>query len=118
MARITVEDCAEVVENRFELVVLAAHRAKIITSGSPIFVERDNDKNAVIALREIAERKVSTDNLRELLTQSLQKTRINQMDNEVNDVLIEEIAAEIKELTESSNQLIDNTFSDDVATED
>ncbi len=64
MARVTVEDCVEKVPNRFELVLLAAHRARDIRSGSPLTVERDNDKNAVIALREIADETVDIEALR------------------------------------------------------
>lgn len=55
MARVTVEDCVDKVPNRFELVMLAAHRAREIASGSPATVDRDNDKNPVVALREIAD---------------------------------------------------------------
>ncbi|KJV08370.1 DNA-directed RNA polymerase subunit omega, partial [Elstera litoralis] len=58
MARVTVEDCVQRVPNRFELVMLAAQRARDIASGMPISIERDNDKNPVIALREIAEEKL------------------------------------------------------------
>ena len=55
MARVTVEDCVDKVENRFELVLIASHRARMIASGSAVTVDRDNDKNPVVALREIAE---------------------------------------------------------------
>ena len=55
MARVTVEDCVDKVPNRFDLVLLAAHRARSISSGTPITIDRDNDKNPVVALREIAE---------------------------------------------------------------
>jgi DNA-directed RNA polymerase subunit omega len=72
MARVTVEDCVDKVSNRFELVLLAAHRARTIASGAPITLERDNDKNPVIALREIAEKSVSYEDLREDLIHSLQ----------------------------------------------
>ncbi len=72
MARVTVEDCAEVVQNRFELVALASQRSKAISSGSPITVDRDNDKDAVVSLREIAKRTVSTQDLREGLIRSYQ----------------------------------------------
>lgn len=72
MARVTVEDCAKVVASRFELVALAAQRAKLIAAGAAITVDRDNDKNAVVALREIAEGTVDADMLRELLVQSYQ----------------------------------------------
>lgn len=65
MARVTVEDCVDKVPNRFELVMLAAHRAREIASGGPLTVPRDNDKNPVVALREIAEETQSADDLRE-----------------------------------------------------
>ena len=73
MARVTVEDCIDKVENRFDLVLLASHRARTISSGAPITIERDNDKNPVVALREIAEKTVSPDDLKEELVHSLQK---------------------------------------------
>lgn len=73
MARVTVEDCIDKVENRFELVLLASHRARMIASGSSILVPRDNDKNPVVALREIAEEKLTPEDLKEDLIHSLQK---------------------------------------------
>jgi DNA-directed RNA polymerase subunit omega len=73
MARITVEDCVEKIPNRFELVMVAAQRARKIGAGSALTVERDNDKNPVIALREIAEETVIVDELKEELVQSYQK---------------------------------------------
>lgn len=73
MARITVEDCIDKVENRFDLVLLASHRARMMANGSPLTVDRDNDKNPVVALREIAEETVSPEDLREDLIHSLQK---------------------------------------------
>jgi len=73
MARITVEDCVDKVPNRFELVLLAAHRARMISNGSPLSVERENDKNPVVALREIAEEHLSPGDLNEDLIHSLQK---------------------------------------------
>ncbi len=73
MARVTVEDCTDKVENRFELVLLAGHRARMISSGSQITVDRDNDKNPVVALREIADTTVSPGDLKEDLIHSLQK---------------------------------------------
>ncbi|GAB4284714.1 MAG: DNA-directed RNA polymerase subunit omega [Roseovarius sp.] len=72
MARVTTEDCVDKVPNRFELVLLAAHRAREISAGAPITVERDNDKNPVVALREIAEETQSAEELRERLIESLQ----------------------------------------------
>ncbi|WP_319410348.1 DNA-directed RNA polymerase subunit omega [uncultured Cohaesibacter sp.] len=73
MARVTVEDCVDKVENRFELVLLSGHRARMISSGSSITVDRDNDKNPVVALREIADETVSPGDLKEDLIHSLQK---------------------------------------------
>lgn len=73
MARVTVEDCVEKVPNRFELVMLAAQRARRIGSGSPLLVPRDNDKNPVIALREIAENKVEPTDLNEELIRNHQR---------------------------------------------
>lgn len=73
MARVTVEDCIDKVENRFELVLLASHRARMISSGAAIQVDRDNDKNPVVALREIADSRFAPDDLQEDLIHSLQK---------------------------------------------
>ncbi|TVR79535.1 MAG: DNA-directed RNA polymerase subunit omega [Rhodospirillales bacterium] len=73
MARVTVEDCVERIPNRFELVMLAAQRGRSIGAGAPLTVDRDNDKNAVVALREIAEGTVNLPDLENNLIQSLQK---------------------------------------------
>src|SRR5512145_2179350 len=73
MARVTVEDCIDKVDNRFDLVLLAAHRARMISSGSQLTIDRDNDKNPVVALREIADTTISPEDLREDLIHSLQK---------------------------------------------
>ena len=73
MARVTVEDCIDKVENRFELVLLASHRARLISSGAPLLVSRDRDKNPVVALREIADEAISPEDLKEQLIHSLQK---------------------------------------------
>jgi DNA-directed RNA polymerase subunit omega len=73
MARVTVEDCVDKVENRFDLVLLASHRARMVSAGQQITIERDNDKNPVVALREIAEETVTPDDLREELIHTLQK---------------------------------------------
>ena len=69
MARVTVEDCIDKVDNRFDLVLLAAHRARMISSGSQLTVDRDNDKNPVVSLREIADTTISAEDLREELVQ-------------------------------------------------
>ena len=73
MARVTVEDCIDKVDNRFELVLLASHRARQISQGAQITVDRDNDKNPVVALREIADETLAPDDLKEDLIHSLQK---------------------------------------------
>jgi DNA-directed RNA polymerase subunit omega len=73
MARVTVEDCIDKVENRFDLVLLASHRARMVSSGAQITVDRDNDKNPVVALREIADETISPGDLKEDLIHSLQK---------------------------------------------
>lgn len=72
MARVTVEDCVDKVPNRFELVMLAAHRAREISAGSAITVDRDNDKNPVVSLREIADETQLSDDLRERMIESHQ----------------------------------------------
>ena len=79
MARVTVEDCVDKVPNRFELVMLAAHRAREIAAGASITVDRDNDKNPVVSLREIADETQSAEDLRERLIES------NQTQIEVNE---------------------------------
>lgn len=73
MARVTVEDCVDKVPNRFELVLLAAHRARAIAGGSPMTVPQENDKNPVVALREVAENTIPPADLREGLIHSIQK---------------------------------------------
>jgi DNA-directed RNA polymerase subunit omega len=73
MARVTVEDCIDKVENRFDLVLLAGHRARLIAAGNPAAVDRKRDKNPVVALREIAESALAPEDLREDLIHSLQK---------------------------------------------
>ena len=73
MARVTVEDCIQKIENRFDLVLMAAHRARMISAGAAITIDRDNDKNPVVSLREIAETTVSPEDLKEDLIHSLQK---------------------------------------------
>ncbi|MEL6677339.1 MAG: DNA-directed RNA polymerase subunit omega [Pseudomonadota bacterium] len=73
MARVTVEDCVDKVSNRFELVMLAAHRARELASGGPLTIERDNDKDPVVALREIADETITADALREASIESHQR---------------------------------------------
>jgi DNA-directed RNA polymerase subunit omega len=91
MARVTVEDCIDKVPNRFDLVLLAAHRAREISSGSSLTVERDNDKNPVVALREIADETVTAGNLRESSIESLQRQiEVDEPEEDQMDLLMEE----------------------------
>ena len=85
MARVTVEDCVKKIPNRFELVAIASQRARNISSGGSLTVERDNDKNPVVALHEIAEGTVTLDDLKESLINSLQ-TRVESDDPDEDDI--------------------------------
>jgi DNA-directed RNA polymerase subunit omega len=88
MARVTVEDCVDKVDNRFDLVLLAAHRARLISSGQSILVERDKDKNPVVALREIAETALKPDDLKEDFIHSLQRhVEVDEPESELVPVL-------------------------------
>jgi DNA-directed RNA polymerase subunit omega len=77
MARVTVEDCVDKVSNRFDLVLVAAQRAREISGGAELTIDRDRDKNPVVALREIAEETVRPDELQESVIQSLQRVQID-----------------------------------------
>ena len=87
MARVTVEDCIDKVENRFELVMLAAQRARKIGSGAPLTIERDNDKNPVVSLREIAKETVETSDLKEELIRSHQRMVAYEEDDDEIDLM-------------------------------
>ena len=78
MARVTIEDCIDKIPNRFELVLLAGQRARAISSGAPITIDRDNDKNPVVSLREIAEQTVIPARLRDDLLAGLQRYSRNE----------------------------------------
>ena len=80
MARVTVEDCIEKIDNRFQLVLMAAHRARNIAAGSELTIDRDNDKNPVVALREIAEDNLDMETLTESLVSGLQRVIPNDED--------------------------------------
>ena len=80
MARVTVEDCVDKIPNRFDLVLLAATRARQISGGAELTLDRDRDKNPVVALREIAEENVRPDHLRESALQTLQKVQMEDED--------------------------------------
>jgi DNA-directed RNA polymerase subunit omega len=95
MARVTVEDCVDKVPNRFDLVLLAAQRARQISGGADLTIDRDRDKNPVVALREIAEETVKPRDLNEAIVTNLQKVRIDE----------EEEADELASLSESAEAL-------------
>ena len=114
MARITVEDCVLKVPNRFELVLLAAQRAREISSGVPLSVERDNDKNPVVSLREIAENTVKVEDLSQHLIQNLQKHVEKDEPEEDNPELL--TAGEDLIGLESRRSLIDEEIADEVLT--
>jgi DNA-directed RNA polymerase subunit omega len=91
MARVTVEDCVERIPNRFDLVMVAAQRARDISAGAPLSIDRDNDKNPVVALREVADMTVDFDVLTNSLIKSLQKTaEVDEPEEEVTDFLMSE----------------------------
>ena len=94
MARVTVEDCILKVDNRFDLIVLAAHRGREITAGSEVTVSRDNDKNPVVSLREIADETIKIDDLKESMIASLQTQLV---DDETSDIENEEDEEVIEE---------------------
>ena len=101
MARVTVEDCIEKIPNRFDLVLAAAQRARDISTGNPLTIDRDNDKNPVVALREIADETIDPDKLRDDIVKGLQKL--------TNPELIED---------EEDENLEDNNLEDDYTIND
>lgn len=109
MARVTVEDCIDKVPSRYELVMVAAQRARDIAAGSPLCVDRDNDKNSVVALREIAENKVSIEELQKSLVLGQQKY-----------VEVEEPEEEEVEILAAEKELagLDSTFSSDMISDE
>ena len=109
MARVTVEDCIDKIPNRYDLVLIAAQRAKDIETGSKIQVDRDNDKNSVVALREISENKVSIEDLQKSLVMNLQKY-----------VEVEEPEDEEVEILSAERELadLDETFSSDMLSDE
>ena len=94
MARVTVEDCVDKIPNRFDLVMLASHRAREISSGSAITVDRDNDKNPVVALREIADETIDPDKLRDDIVKGLQKLTNTEFDEDEKEENLEENSLE------------------------
>lgn len=121
MARVTVEDCIREVPNRFELVLLASQRGRQISAGSPLTITRDNDKNPVVALREIAAQTVSLDDLQQDLIQGLQKhIQSDEPEEELMEFLAEEqsYAGEAHRQLEIEELALDDEMSDDEADED
>lgn len=112
MARVTVEDCIDKIPNRYELLMVAAQRAKDISAGSPITLPRDNDKNPVIALREIADETVSIEELQKSLVMGLQKyVEVEEPEEEELEIMAAE--KELVDLDEQFNGLLlDNELND------
>lgn len=110
MARVTVEDCVLKVPNRFELVMMAAQRARDISAGAPLTVEKDNDKNPVIALREIADETVTLESLREALIKERQK--IPEADD-ADDEIIELMAGEEEYMAQATAQHVEASQDDE-----
>ena len=104
MARVTVEDCIKKIPNRFDLVVAAAQRSREISNGVAIEIERDNDKNPVVSLREIASEAVDADSLQERFIRSMQKNLIKEDINLENDASLEEEFAAYLNENEKDNQ--------------
>lgn len=136
MARVTVEDCVEKIQNRYELLLIAAQRAKDIASGAPIKVERDNDKNSVIALREIADGVADIEELQKSLVIGLQKyveveepeeeeleilaaeKELSGLDNQFDgDMILDAALAENMQIEDSNGETID-VDSDDLSLDD
>ena len=108
MARVTVEDCIKKIPNRFDLVVAAAQRSREISNGVAIEIDRDNDKNPVVSLREIASEAVDADSLQERFIRSMQKNLIKEDVNLENDASLEEEFAAYLNENEKDNQLNEN----------
>jgi DNA-directed RNA polymerase subunit omega len=111
MARVTVEDCVDKVPNRFELVLLASQRARQISGGAELSIERDRDKNPVVALREIAEETVRPTELEESLINSLQRVQVDE-DDIADEVGSLSQSAEALRLTAAAPQRNNNTGGD------
>ena len=123
MARVTVEDCILLVPNRFELVLIASRRARDIASGARLTLDRDNDKNPVVALREVAEQTVSLDGLRGAMIQGLQRhVEVDEPEDEEmdsfmpeRDVMFENMAADEDEFRDGMTISEDEGAEVDVA---
>ena len=118
MARVTVEDCVKVVESRFELILIAAERSRILSKGAEPLLDRDRDKNPVVALREIAEKKLDLEQTKETLVKGLQKyheevlteneddqiDKVPEVKEELNEELIQDMEENAEEAGLSINQ--------------
>jgi DNA-directed RNA polymerase subunit omega len=111
MARVTVEDCVDKIPNRFELVLLAAQRARQVSGGAELTIDRDRDKNPVVALREIAEQSVKPKDLQEALVGSLQRVQVDE-DDVADEVGSLSQSAEALRLTAAAPQRNNNSGSD------
>ena len=111
MARVTVEDCVDKVPNRFDLVLLAAQRARQVSGGAELTIDRDRDKNPVVALREIAEETVKPRHLEESLIGSLQRVQIED-DEAPDEVGSLSASAEALRLTAAAPQRNNNAGAD------
>ncbi|MEQ9116330.1 MAG: DNA-directed RNA polymerase subunit omega [Rickettsiales bacterium] len=122
MARVTVEDCMDKLDSRFELVTIASYRAKEINKGAKSLVENDNDKNAVLALREIASEKIDPQQLKEKFIQTLRRDyNPDLIDEEPNDNISKEASEEVSslEVSEDDSIVVENyMFDDEVEAED
>ncbi len=120
MARVTVEDCVLKVPNRFELVLLSSQRAREIGSGSALMVDRDNDKNPVVALREIADTDISLENLHESLVKGHQKViEVEEEAEDVIDVMEGESAEWAQVATQSAEtEIVESGLHEDMASEE
>lgn len=122
MARVTIEDCTTVIPSRFELVVLASQRAKEIGAGARPTVERDNDKNSVVALREIADQTISPEALRESVIKKNQKRQAvvdHDLPEEENKMeMSREISSEMADLQVADKSGLSDMFSDEMSEDD
>lgn len=113
MARVTVEDCIDKIQNRFELVMIAAQRARKIGSGAPLTIERDNDKNPVVSLREIAQETVDLDGLKEELIRNHQRMVTYDEDDSIDLMDGEKEWSSIAQAAKSEGMYADEEIDDD-----
>ena len=115
MARVTVEDCIEKIPNRFDLVLAAAQRARHISTGNPLTIDRDNDKNPVVALREIADETIDPDKLRDDIVNGLQKLTNNEfVEDEEDDILEDNTLEDNYTINDELSEFRMNNESNDV----